>query len=183
MRVWKIGYDCDNFAVMGITGLNGEAFDFFEFPYFEGEKVQYDWSLFSEVLLSFNPQKPISNLHEFVVGGLALDSYAFLKLKKILPQEIQLFPLKIDDIDMKIVNILDVIDCLDKTKSDIEYFDNSKDVMDVNKYVFKTNPIKNRTIFKIPQLVRTELFATDRFRDAVLDFCLSGLLFELVYED
>ncbi len=64
----------------------------------------------------------------------------------------------VDGLDLNILNITNIIDCLDKTKSSIEYFDEiGGNIMDVEQYVFKEELLENVTLFKLPQLSRSSI--------------------------
>ncbi|WP_375341067.1 hypothetical protein [Okeania sp. SIO2B3] len=55
--------------------------------------------------------------------------------------------------------------------------------MQIKKYSFDTNLLDNIALFKTPQLVRSYIFATDAFRERVLEEKLTGLKFTLLYSD
>ncbi|NEQ73155.1 MAG: hypothetical protein F6K23_08740 [Okeania sp. SIO2C9] len=89
----------------------------------------------------------------------------------------------VEDFNMKVLNISNIIGCLDEKKSECLYFKNSHKVMQIKKYSFDTNLLDNIALFKIPQLVRSYIFATDAFRERVLEEKLTGLKFTLLYSD
>lgn len=75
-----------------------------------------------------------------------------------------------------ILNVTNVVDCLDYDNSDVTYFDSGR-VSDVRKFSFHEHLVINQHIFKIPELLRGYIFVSDTFKAAVEKHDLKGFEF------
>jgi hypothetical protein len=180
MNVWNVRFDVLNFASSCLVGEEDLATGFCAgWPDFDGQEVRHSWQNFKAEIKT---NKPIGNFTDLDPGVLICDSFALSKLEKRIETEVEVLPISfISKIEMHVLNVTSVIDCLDEEKSDIKYFENSKDVMSIKKYKFAEELLENVLLFKIPQLNRTEIFATDSFRELITGSFLTGLNFKLVY--
>ena len=72
------------------------------------------------------------------------------------------------------------IDCLDKTSSEIVYYDESREeVMTIERYVFHKQSLMDPTVFAIPEAV-FDLFCTETTPEIVSKAGLTGFRFDLV---
>ncbi|EAZ92074.1 imm11 family protein [Crocosphaera chwakensis] len=181
MKIWDIDNDVKNFVGVNFVSDDGGELQFCpDWPYFEGQRLGEDWSFPYRVKLL--EDKPVGDFIGLDSGLLFCDSYALIKLKPYIIKEVEIIPTNVDGLDLNILNITNLIDCLDKEKSVIEYFDEiEQGIMDVEKYVFKEELLENVTHFKLPQLTRSSIFGTDKFYSKVKEYGLTGLKFELVY--
>jgi hypothetical protein len=76
--------------------------------------------------------------------------------------------------------VINVINCLNIDKSDIEYFSDG-DIASIKQYFFDLDLLRDVGLFKIPQFSRTEIYATDTFRELVLNSDLTGLDFQNIF--
>ena len=86
----------------------------------------------------------------------------------------------LDGLELNILNITNLIDCLDEEQSLISYFKNSKKVKQINQYIFKPEILESVMLFKITQLSPSYLFGTDNFYFKVQEYNLTVLKFKLV---
>jgi hypothetical protein len=84
---------------------------------------------------------------------------------------------KILDEDYYVMNVINVVDCLDEKKSNIVRGDDGR-VMALLDAVFLPNRIPDSKVFKVPQNT-TRIYATYRFVDIVRKHQLTGIGFEL----
>jgi hypothetical protein len=61
--------------------------------------------------------------------------------------------------------------------SELVRFHSTGRILTVRSYSFIEERVDGSFLFKVPQLVRTEIFATERFRSLVEDNGLTGLQF------
>ena len=90
----------------------------------------------------------------------------------------QIFKIKSDNKIFYVVNVIDIIDCLNYDESELKYFSSSGRVMDVEKYVFKTEKLKNATIFKLPEFPKSISFVTEEFKKVVEENNIKGFKFK-----
>jgi hypothetical protein len=179
MSVWDVRCDVANFATMYLVNKFGQPLDFCpEWPDFEGQKIGKNCFQFKTKL---KKNKPVANFTYLDCGVLVCDYFAITKIGDFISNEVELLPIDVDGLNCQLINILNVVDCLDEKKSEIKFFKNSKNVKDIKRYVFNEYMLRNINLFKIPQLKRTDIFATDTFRDKILESGLTGLDFRLVY--
>lgn len=188
MKVWEVKSDVENFASICLTGCAESLLDLYEnWPYFEGQKFGDTWPKFQAQLIipnaAGNFERAVGNFVYMDPGILVCDNFSLIKLRKLLLNEVENLPIGVEGLNMKILNVINIIDCLDKTKSEVVYFKNSHKVMRIKKYSFNTSLLENVALFKIPQLVDGYIFATDAFRERVLEDKLTGLKFILVHSD
>lgn len=86
-------------------------------------------------------------------------------------------PIKINGERWWCLDVDRVVDCLDKKKSVIEYFEDGCGVMRIAKYVFTRSVIADPVIFRIPENRPPMLFVTESVRQAVMNAALAGFEF------
>lgn len=106
------------------------------------------------------------------IGSLVLSTGALIYLRKIVSKYGQLLPLNYGDQKMYLWNITNIIDALDKEKSEMNDFGG------VSKITFSKKKILDSKIFKIREDNATNIFCTQEFVDIVLGNNLSGIEFE-----
>lgn len=81
------------------------------------------------------------------------------------------------------LNVLNIVDALDKTQSELTQNRVTGRVSSIQKYVFMEEKLHNKHLFKIPETLGLEVYVSDTFKKVVEDNGLEGLSFEkLVYE-
>ena len=83
--------------------------------------------------------------------------------------------------DYSIVNILDLVDCIDRERSKLELYPSTGRVMSIEKYVFDASRLHGHTLFKVPEQRTVAVFATDAFVKRYRSTGLEGLAFEHVF--
>lgn len=167
MDLWEVRCDVNNYASVLIEG---------EYPVYEGTPV-----LTSPVMRGrFTESEPIGDFAYLTAGALVARRQVVEKFPSALRSEIQLIPVAISGgkDEYYVLNVTNVIDALDEEGSEIKYFPSSRRVYRVTRYVFRESLLNDACLFKVPQLVRTDIYATPRFREFVEKEKLSGLLFE-----
>jgi hypothetical protein len=150
-----------------------------------------DWSLFVKGK-PINSWKPITVkyvAHGKKSGdfpGLLLNVPVFSKnaweiLQKLVEKDVQAFEITTKVGPYFVINVLAVIDCLDKKHSEFVYYPNGS-IMRVASYVFKKGTIKNHHMFLIPETTGLEVLVTEEFVNVVQDNKLAGVRFEYVGE-
>lgn len=101
---------------------------------------------------------------------------ALTVLLPLISYTIEALPLKSSSGMYFVVNP-QVIDCLDHVESEYERFQSSGKIRRITKYVFHTERIANRHIFRIPEQVVSRTFVTTSFKELVEQNDLLGLQF------
>ncbi|MDP9700961.1 hypothetical protein J2T16_003874 [Paenibacillus intestini] len=97
-------------------------------------------------------------------------------------REVEFLPLMHEELKLYVVNVINVLDCVDWNRSDIRtYSDGSW--ADFNKLVFDFSKIPVDTyMFKIKETATVEVFVTDLFKQVVEENKFKGLNFNVVYD-
>lgn len=122
--------------------------------------------------------KPIGDVFSVEVSSFILNEYAFNILNPYLKGHTQVFRLKNQDDVLYVINVTDIIDCLDYDKSEIKRFPSSGRVMKVIEYSFHKDKLKNATIFKLPEFVKTTCYVTEEFKKATEENNIKGFKYE-----
>ncbi|WP_373461116.1 imm11 family protein [Paenibacillus sp. V4I5] len=102
---------------------------------------------------------------------------AVTALANFLENTSQVLPLKHEKEKFYAINILNIVDGFDKQKSKIKYFNSGK-IMNIEEYFFHCDKIVNQHIFKIPERLKSTVFVSDVFVQAVKDHSLKGFIFK-----
>jgi hypothetical protein len=78
------------------------------------------------------------------------------------------------------INVIDVIDCLDLTKTKITTNEVTGRVSSIQAYCLKTHLLKNKHMFKIPETSGLEVLVSEEFKEATEINGLKGLLFRRI---
>ena len=105
--------------------------------------------------------KPIGDVFSVEISSFILNEKSYKVLYPYLKNHSQIFKIKSDNKIFYVVNVIDIIDCLNYDESELKYFSSSGRVMDVEKYVFKTEKLKNATIFKLPEFPKSISYVTE----------------------
>ena len=101
---------------------------------------------------------------------------AMNELLPLIEQSVQVLPLACEEDNLYIINVVDVVDCLDKVQSKLKRFSQGG-VMRIEHHVFREEAIRDKHIFKIPEL-SVPVYVSDTFKAAVEDKGLEGLLWK-----
>lgn len=94
----------------------------------------------------------------------------------------RVLPLECEDEPLKVFNACHVSDALDEIESDIVRFGSGR-IMTIRAHVFRAGEIGDADVFKLSQMPRGSLYATDRFVDLFDSHQLRGTRFEAVWSD
>lgn len=122
--------------------------------------------------------KPIGDVFSVEISSFILNEKSYKALYLYLKNHSQIFKIKSDNKIFYVVNVIDIIDCLNYDKSELKYFSSSGRVMDVEKYVFKTEKLKNAIIFKLPEFPKSISYVTEEFKKAVEENNIKGFKFK-----
>lgn len=94
----------------------------------------------------------------------------------------ELLPLECSEAEVFIFNPTRVIDVLDEQRSSLLRFSSGR-IMDISRYIFHADAIRNISIFKIPNLRVSPTFVSQPFVDLWRSAGLKGLEFTQVWAD
>jgi hypothetical protein len=112
------------------------------------------------------------------VGGvmLALSERAVEALRDLLEPVGELLPLECREEPLWLYNCTRFVDVLDEAASDLDRFASSGRIMHIRRYAWRPE-VEQETCFRLPQLHRSSIYATDRVVDRIRSAGLRGFLF------
>ena len=175
MRIYKLRPDVTNYPMFVFADAHAR-----ELPHLDGTKLRDTWQRIAiEPFRSADNQKvPLPDFG--ALGTIPIFSKgAVSALRDLLGAHGELLPLDSQEGSYVAFNGTRVIDVLDAHESEILYFKSGR-VKDITRFSFDA-PAITAPIFKIPQLVSTEVFVTDEFVSKTVQHSLSGFEFHTVF--
>jgi len=146
---------------------------------FEGERVENrKFDLIRPSEYKDEIDKPIGDVFSIEPSSYIINEKAYDILYPYLKNHCQIFKINNDGATFYVINVTDLIDCLDYDKSEIKRFPSSGRVMRVIKYVFKIEKLKNVTIFKLPEFPKAISYVTEKFKNVVEENNIKGFKFK-----
>jgi hypothetical protein len=104
-------------------------------------------------------------------------------LRSMLGGDGELLPLDCPGADLKVLNVLQVVDALDLERSKLVRFPSTGQIMTVESHVFHAERLDGVKVFKVPELLRTEAFVTYEVVNLIQSVGLKGVGFRLVWDE
>ena len=104
-------------------------------------------------------------------------------LRATLGEDGEMLPLDCPEADLKVLNVLRVVDALDLERSKLVRFPSTGRIMTVESHIFHAERLRGVKVFKVPELLRTEAFVTDEVVKLVESSGLKGVGFRLVWDE
>ena len=174
MEIWEIHCEVNNFATMVIKSDN-KFYDQFRFA---GERVHSQW-IPPKVRMIKSRRCPVGDFSDVEPLGpfVVCNSKAKNILLPYVKEEVEVLPLHEKAPDYVILNVVNVIDCLDIDACVFSRSLTDNRITWVDEYAFRDETLKNAFLFKIPQMITKHIYGTRRFRDLVESHHLTGLEF------
>ena len=174
MKIWKIKLDANNFK--SFCYINK---DDFKKVNLQGISIKNSWTNIHVCI--DNIQKKLQTPDIFnLLTKTVINKRAFEELRNILENKVELLPVIYQHEEYYLMNVLNVLDCLDMDKSKVIMLSENK-IMFIDKYYFKYDIIKNEDIFLVMQH-RIEILISDRLKNKIESRNLKGLQFEEVWD-
>jgi len=123
-----------------------------------------------------------SDMPHYSTDVLVLREPAMKALEPLLRPDGEFLPLDCAEAELWLFNCTRVVDALDEERSAIVRFSSSGRIMRVEKYAFRAGPLQGVFAFKVPQLLRSEIFVTAGVAQAAREAGLVRTDFELLWE-
>ena len=144
--------------------------------FFEGKRLAPVWKVPAAHLNPSQPGAHVVDFPFFEYGALLCSRDAWGILEPYLAAEVELLPVDVEGFNYQLLNPLSVIDCLDEERGQFTRYKTGR-VIEIKHYVFDEGKLKGVYLFKTPEFTRTQLYATNAFRDLIEDNNLEGLEF------
>jgi hypothetical protein len=137
-----------------------------------GKDVAHDWIALDAKIAKGKPR-------DFVQMGtlLVCGNEAWQLLENKLKNEVQPLPIKVGELHYYILNVTNIVDCLDTSASRFLRTPFDATGGEIIKYVFQQDKLVNTFLFAIPQMPKI-VFATSAFKDLVEGLQLQDITFQ-----
>ena len=176
MNVYYLRTDANKYR--GVIITQGDWRPFCDL--FDGTPVSGPWT---DVTIGWDPdmrRKPKGDFPSLLTHIPVFTSKAADVLSDLLEGSGELLPIMVDGEEYFLYNVTRVIDALDESRSEIIRFDDFE-IMDIDVHCFFPEKIGDAAVFKIPQMVTSDVFVTDVFVDRVKSARLKGFKFPLLW--
>ncbi len=150
---------------------------------FDGRPKLEDWVPAHVVTLEKGSRSGHSDFSKLSgVSGLVVNEKGYETLSVHLREAVEFLPLDYENGQSYLMNVIDVRDCLDRSRSDVSYFNDTDEIIYVRKFAFKTGTLRDAVIFRVKEVPTYGPYVTDEFIEAYQDAGLDGLDFELIWD-
>ncbi|ETT53602.1 imm11 family protein [Paenibacillus sp. FSL H7-689] len=105
-----------------------------------------------------------------------------MEKESLLTSEVEFLPITNDNMELFILNVTNILDCVDYHRSDIGRFKDGSWAR-FNKLVFDPAKIPEGTcMFKIKETPGVQVFVTEKFKEWIEERKLKGLNFSVIYD-
>lgn len=174
MKIYKLEFDSNNYESFNVI-KDGNI----DFPHlFNGESILANWTPFELTRCYGNRKMPdAANLCIPLLFKKALDS-----IFPLIKNDVEVLPFSFEGETLFGINVLSVLDSLDRERSDLVMFPNSQKILDIKKYAFYDEVVRGKNIFKISDKKYGYIFVSEAFYKAIEENGLEGFDLRLVYE-
>lgn len=173
MKIWRITSSEKN-IVLTIR----EWIDFLD--NIRGQSLIKEWTPF-EVFVE-GSKKKYRDFPSFLPSAPIVSIEAKNKIESFLEEKVEFLPLIHENHSFFLLNIINVIDCVDQNKSIAEFSKKGKKTNYKKIYFNKELINKNDKIFKIPEFPSKYCFVSDEFKEFIENSGLHGPDFDLVWD-
>ncbi|MEH1824162.1 MAG: DUF1629 domain-containing protein [Nostoc sp.] len=114
-----------------------------------------------------------------VAWTFACNNKAWKILEPLIGDSVKLLPLQCDEGEFNILKVINIIDCLDRSKADLFIFEETGRVLRIEKHAFKEELIQDQHFFAVPEC-KFGILVSQKFKDLVEESQLKGLKFKQV---
>jgi hypothetical protein len=165
VKVYEIAYQEDSpTIVFPVDGTHGAL------PALDGHRVAERWPPLVGRLAG-----PVADAAYLCPGAIVVNARVWTGLCQHLGDTVEVLPITLADRPWHVLNVLNVVEVLDRERSEIKYFKSSGRVMRVVRYAFRGEGLDDAILFKVPELARAPVFGTDRFRELLASLDITGL--------
>lgn len=179
MKIWIL--DCDvNYFENLAWGKDENDIDLNFIKSFDGTPKEKEWKPLEFKCMYHN--RKFANTLGLSAHIPVFDKNAVNELRDYLEGNAEILPISCEGKKFYIINVTNVMDCIDYEASEYKTFRDGVRIMRFTKYAFLRDKIENVHIFKIKDEPLRSPFVSDAFRQKILDSNLIGFKFELVWD-
>lgn len=183
MRIYKIVFEVDKY--ISLLPKDQSIYDMDFWP-LDGTSIINKWPNIVEAEID-NEDGEIPDIYDFGVGNMLFSEPTMKNVASILGSNIEYLPVKWENKNGYIANVVGYVDCLDNEKTDWYVDDESEKRLYIEKYAFIPEKIDKMMLFKIQENC-FEIYTVDdiqgnSFISIIKKNNFEGLSFELVWEN
>jgi len=172
MSTYTITPDADTYHCLVLTDPN----DWDRFDEFSGERLANMWTPVAVRTFKVKKEGEFPHLASHVP---VFSEQAWQILQSLVKGSVEALPLKHPTKPYYAINVLDLVDCLDYSRSQIVRFP-SGGIMEIDRYSFKESCVEGKHIFKIAEAPLKQVLVSEKFKELVEKNRLEGLVFSKV---
>ncbi|MEY8743370.1 imm11 family protein [Paenibacillus tundrae] len=146
---------------------------------FHGQKKKNVWTTINVETLH---KKTYSDFPKFRIGKPVISKRVkeTMEQEQLLKEEVEFLPLMNDNDELFMLNVTNILDCVDYNRSGIDRFEDGS-WFRFNKLVFDPTKIPDGTcMFKIKETAGVQVFVTEKFKEWIEEHKFKGLHFSVV---
>ena len=179
MKIWEIRFIDDNYDAL--EPKNDWNYD--EITKFDGRELLNNWKLLELVKCYPEKNNPLNDAPTFLSGVPLVNNRTKKVIKELIGDAVEFLPTSYENKnEFWIVNVTNVLDCINYNKAEPKRYSNNGRVMYFNRYSFFEDKVKNQDIFKIVECPRSYVFVSDKFKDIIEKNKITGFTFTLVWD-
>lgn len=179
MKIYNLLHDSENYRWLE---YQGDWFDFFHDINCSNTRIDnFDYVIRCKAIRD-KKERVLGDYPCFVVPAISQKAKEVLESQ--LSDFIQIFPLETGKLGQYyFINILNVLDCLDKNKSEIQYLPSSDMIYKIRKWKFNSRlNDKNSKIFIIKNQMGERIYIDENIKKIIDENNLKGFVFREVGE-
>ncbi|WP_223067331.1 imm11 family protein [Paenibacillus caui] len=146
---------------------------------FNGESKKHIWT---PVKVETLYKKTYMDFPKLIYGKPIVSYQVKSILETYVSNEVEFLPLAHQELDLYLMNVINVLDCVDWERSDVQ-LTSKKHFAGFNNLVFDFSKIPlNTYVFKFKELAEVRTFVTESFKNLIERNKLKGLDFSVVYD-
>jgi hypothetical protein len=176
MKIWIIERDSNV-----VESATFEDFEKDYHKYFENSFCGKFIDNWGDIRIRRYGKKRKCDLYSFYSGSPLISERAMLELKSFSQNKIQFLPVTYNgNQTLYLINVIEVIDCLDRERSIIKRSYEGK-IITVKKHEFIKERLENADIFKIPEAINFTIYVSDNVKKFIEESGLIGFEFTEVW--
>ncbi|HEU4406810.1 MAG TPA: hypothetical protein VFS43_16200 [Polyangiaceae bacterium] len=171
MTIYRIIEDSDSYDSIVLD-------DDVDVQIFDGRRLVGSWK---PLAVQIESQGKVPDFLSFLPGAFAMPEASWDKISWLLRDDAEALPLEIAPARVPkfvAVNPIRVVDCLDRQRAKFNLLPSGAIEFPLESYAFVTAETGKVALFRLPETRRSEIIATERFRQAVESLNLTGLIFQ-----
>lgn len=157
----------------GFQSLTADPDESFRLARLIGRRLWAEWTA-PAVRTTRRVKSPLSDFPHFWPTIPVFSERALAAVSPLLGDRVEALPFAVEGQSLYLINVLDVVDCLDAEQSTICRNIATGHIESVVRYTFHPERVAGHHLFRIPQTAELEVLVSSAFRDAVRANELTG---------